>query len=274
MYPWLNFALAQAPPHRPPLCLNMDETALIRHPTGLRGYVAKVSGPNCIAADKSSLADRRCYMTYLACVADDPSIQPKLPQVLLGNEHQLTLETMRSIADDLPRSIMVWRQKTSWNSKATMRRWLTVLATALGDVVKEGYRYVILLVDETILQHARRCGIRLVYIPAKMTAYLQPCETHVFAKFEHAFRKLWRERRSLSPDGAISMRAWMQVVSVPSNKFLHGRAGERLLFQMGCWRGNRGCLHGYVLCWSLMMLLICRVSHHLQRKLCAYSPNA
>ena len=53
----------------------------------------------------------------LACVADDPSIQPKLPQVLLGNEHQLTLETMRSIADDLPRSIMVWRQKTSWNSK-------------------------------------------------------------------------------------------------------------------------------------------------------------
>ena len=136
MYPWLNFALA--PPHRPPLCLNMDETALIRHPTGLRGYGAKVSGPNCIAADKSSLADRRCYMTYLACVADDPSIQPKLPQVLLGNEHQLTLETMRSIADDLPRSIMVWRQKTSWNSKATMRRWLTILATALGDVVKEG----------------------------------------------------------------------------------------------------------------------------------------
>ena len=205
--------------------------------------MAKVSGPNCIAADKSSLTDRRCYMTYLACVADDPSIQPKLPQVLLGNEHQLTLETMRSIADDLPRSIMVWRQKTSWNS------------------------------DETILQHARRCGIRLVYIPAKMTAYLQPCETHVFAKFEHAFRKLWRERRSLSPDGAISMRAWMQVVSSAIQQILT-RTCWRELFQMGCWRGNRGCLHGYVLCWSLMMLLICLVSHHLQRKLCAYSPNA
>lgn len=89
---------------------------------------------------------------------------------------------------------------------------MTVLANAHGDVVKD--RYVILLVDvhsthidETILQHARRCGIRLVYIPAKMTAYLQPCDTYVFAKFEHAFRKLWRERRSLSPDGAISMRA-------------------------------------------------------------------
>ena len=100
MYQRLNFVIAEAPPHRAPLCLNMDETALIRHPTGLRGYVAKVSGP-------SSLADRRCYMTYLACVADDPSIQPKLPQVLFGNEHQLTLETMRSIADDLPQSIMV-----------------------------------------------------------------------------------------------------------------------------------------------------------------------
>ena len=217
MYQWVNFALAEAPPHRPPLCLNMDETALIRHPTGLRGYVAKVSGPNCIAVDKSSLADRRCYMTYLACVADDPSVQPKLPQVILGNEHQLTLDTMRSIAGDLPPGILVWRQKTSWNSQATMRKWLTVLANALGDVVRD--RYVILLVDvhlshidETILQHARRCGIRLVYIPAKMTAYLQPCDTHLFAKFKHAFRRLWRECRSLSPDGAISMRSWVQVV--------------------------------------------------------------
>ena len=112
-----------------------------------------------------------------------------------------------------------------------------------------------------------------VYIPAKMTAYLQPCETHVFAKFEHAFRKLWRERRSLSPDGAISMRAWMQVVSSAIQQILT-RTCWRELFQMGCWRGSRGCLHGYVLCWSLMMLLICLVSHHLQRKLCAYSPNA
>ena len=86
-------------------------------------------------------------------------------------------------------------------------------------------RYVILLVDETILQHARRCGIRLVYILAKMTAYLKPCETHVFAKFEHAFRKLCRERSSLSPDGAISMRAWMQVVSSAIQQ-IHGRAGE------------------------------------------------
>ena len=41
MYPWLNFALAQAPPHRPPLCLNMDETALIRHLTGLRAMWQK-----------------------------------------------------------------------------------------------------------------------------------------------------------------------------------------------------------------------------------------
>jgi len=67
-------------------------------------------------------------------------------------------------------------------------------------------------IDKSIYVHARRCGVRLVYIPAKMTSFLQPCDTHLFAKFKHAFRVSWQRTRSLSPGGVVSTASWMQVV--------------------------------------------------------------
>ena len=67
-------------------------------------------------------------------------------------------------------------------------------------------------IDKSIYVHARRCGVRVVYIPAKMTSFLQPCDTHLFAKFKHAFRVSWERTRSLSPGGVVSTASWMQVV--------------------------------------------------------------
>ena len=80
-----------------------------------------------------------------------------------------------------------------------MRRYLSLLASSLGSVLKE--RYVILILDvarchlhPTILAHAKRCGIRLCFIPALMTAELQPCNTHLFAHFKATFREPDRKR--------------------------------------------------------------------------------
>ena len=214
-YQWMNLAHAEAPPDRPPLCINMDETALVRHVTGLRGCVAKASQIASVAVDRATLADRRSYMSYLACISDDVTVQDRLPQVILGNQHQLSVALMRSM--DLPSNVVVWRQQSAWNSRETMRRWLSLLSKSLGELVKR--RYVILLldvhlshIDKSIYVHARRCGVRLVYIPAKMTSFLQPCDTHLFAKFKHAFRVSWERTRSLSPGGVVSTASWMQVV--------------------------------------------------------------
>ena len=51
---------------------------------------------------------------------------------------------------------------------------MSLLAKSLGDAVRQ--RYVILLdvhrshIDQTILAHAKRCGVRLCcYVPASMT---------------------------------------------------------------------------------------------------------
>ena len=214
-FQWLNAAISDAPPSRP-LLLNMDETAIVRHTAGLRGTVVKASSKVQAAVDRSSLSDRRCCVSFLACIADDVKVQAKLPQVLLGNHHVFTLQVLRALGD-LPGNVTLWRQKSAWNCHATMRRWLTLLAESLGQLVHE--RYVILVVDvhpshidESIFLHARRCGVRLVYLPAKLTWLLQPCDTHVFAVFKRAVWKAWQREKAQQPNGTISTEAWLQLV--------------------------------------------------------------
>ena len=118
----------------------MDETALVRHVTGLRGTVVKVSAPKQAAIERASLADRRSYISYLACITHDAAVQALLPQVLLGNEHQFTLALLRSVSSQLGPNIQLWRQKSAWNSHQTMRRWLTTLKKSLGIIGREQNR--------------------------------------------------------------------------------------------------------------------------------------
>ena len=216
-FQWLNFAIGEAPPGREPLILNMDETSICRHVGGLRGTIAQVSSGRPMPKDSASLAQRRCNISYIACIAHDAAVQPQLPQVLLGNEHQFTKELLRSLVGKVPPNVSIWRQRSAWNSHATMRRWLSLLSTALGPLMQN--RYVVLLldvhashIDSSIFLHARRCGVRLVYIPAKMTALLQPCDTHVFAMFKMAFRKAWREKKARAVSGNASTGQWLQAV--------------------------------------------------------------
>ena len=194
----------------------MDETALVRHATGLVGTVLKCPMAKENVGEVASLGDRRSHMTFLASITHDAEVQARLPQVLIGNERQLSVATTKSFTT-LPENIHVWRCKSAWNSHALMRRYLSLLASSLGSVLKD--RYVILILDvarchlhPTILAHAKRSGIRLCYIPASMTAELQPCDTHLFARFKGAFQEAWRRQKSISPGGAVSTMQWLHVV--------------------------------------------------------------
>ena len=212
----------------------MDETSIQRHVSNLRGLVVPTVSGQRVPKDAASLSDRRTCISYLACVTHDVAVQDRLPQVLLGNEHHFTRQLLASVAGLLPANVHVWRQKSSWNSHSTMRKWLSLLARALGPLVQQ--RYVMLLLDvhpshihATIFQHARRCGIRLVYIPAKMTAFLQPLDTHIFAMFKLAYRKAWRETKSTAAAGRVSGAAWLQAI-VRAIQSTMARAGVQRAF--------------------------------------------
>lgn len=194
----------------------MDETSLVRHVSGLIGTAVKNPSNGCQLGEVAPLCDRRSYITYLATITHDSEVQPRLPQVLIGNERQFTATIMNSV-DFLPSNVYLWRCKSAWNSHMLMRRYLSLLASSLGSVLKE--RYVILILDvarchlhPTILAHAKRCGIRLCFIPALMTAELQPCDTHLFARFKATFREHWRRQKALSIAGSLSTFQWLEVV--------------------------------------------------------------
>lgn len=195
----------------------MDETSLVRHATGLIGTVLKLSNRKENVGDAAPLGDRRSHMTFLASITHDAEVQARLPQVLIGNERQISAAMMKTLTG-LPENLHVWRCKSAWNSHALMRKYLSLLASSLGCVLKD--RYVILMLDvarchihPSILALAKRRGIRLLYIPASMTAELQPCDTHLFARFKEAFKEAWRQQKAIAPGGSVSTAQWIHVVA-------------------------------------------------------------
>ena len=97
-FKWINFELSRAPAGRRPLIINMDETSLAYHIAGLKGTVIKGAR----GRDQASLSELRGHVSYLAAITDDAEIQPLLPQVLIGNAHKFTLQTLRAVAPKLP----------------------------------------------------------------------------------------------------------------------------------------------------------------------------
>ena len=246
-FQWLNAAMDAAPQSRPPLLINMDETAILRHVSGLRGTVVKATSKMQVAIDRASLSARRSSISLLACISSDAGIQADLPQVLLGNEHTFTLQVLRSVGSRVGNAIL-WRQKSAWNNHSTMRKWLTLLTNSLGSLVTT--RYVIVLVDVhpshidgSIFLHARRCGVRLVYIPAKLTSYLQPCDTHVFALLKQAVRKGWLEEKAKSEKGMICTVSWLKLVCHAVEKILAQRTWRQAFVADGILEGQQGMSH-------------------------------
>ena len=97
---------------------------------------------------------------------------------------------------------------------------MSLLATSLGSALKD--RHVILLLDvarchihPTLLAHAKRCGIRLCYIPALMTAELQPCDACMFWRFKSALKEAWCRRKATSAAGVVSAAQWLEGAVLP-----------------------------------------------------------
>ncbi|CAJ1417934.1 unnamed protein product [Effrenium voratum] len=172
----------------------------------------------CSSADKASLSQLRCRVSYLASIADDVSVQPLLPQVIIGNKRTFTLTALKGAEPDRPGNVFYWRAETAWNTHAAMRRYIVLLAKQLGELAH--CRYVILLVycarvhiHTSIRRVAKLKGIRLVFIPTFMTPWLQPCDSHFFSCFKHALRENWRASKSRVAGGVVNTETWLSVIS-------------------------------------------------------------
>lgn len=195
----------------------MDETSLAYHFGNLQGTVLKRARGKCAAADNASLAETRGHVSLLATVACDQSVQEILPQVILGNQHKFTRGTLAEVAGVCPRNVHLWREASAWSSHATMRRYIALLSKCLGRWMEQ--RTVILLVDcaqvhihASIYRLAKQKGLRLCYAPAKMTRWLQPCDTHVFSQFKRILKDKWRTCKSEAASGLVGAGLWLRVI--------------------------------------------------------------
>ena len=136
------------------------------------------------------LSKQRAGFTHVALICDDVSLQPRLPQILLGNERLFPAATIAALQGTLAPNIHLWRRKSGWVTKELMLEILKDLCAALGALTAT--HQVVLLLDTAsvhicpkFLRAANRKGIMVQYIPAKLTWLLQPLDTRVFARFKY-----------------------------------------------------------------------------------------
>lgn len=201
--------------------------------------------------EKADRHELRGHITHVAMIAHEPAVQPLLPQVLLGNERRFTLKFLRDVQGELPANIQLWRRKSGWTNHIVMTQLLAVLAKALGSLMAT--RYVILLLDcapqhfhPTVIACARRRNTRLIFVPAKLTFLLQPCDTHVFARFKAFLRSNWAKERTASVDGEVSVKSWLLLLVGAIRKVLQGVAWRDAFLHTGVLQQQQG-LSKYVL---------------------------
>ena len=93
VWQWFHFLQSQVPPGRRVLRLSLDETSVrfwYEPRLGLRRRRGQI--PRTGFARKASRAQLRKGFSHIAVICDDTSLQPHLPQVLLVNEHTVTVE--------------------------------------------------------------------------------------------------------------------------------------------------------------------------------------
>ena len=80
---------------------------------------------------------------------------------------------------------------------------------------------------------ARRQKIWIVYVPAKLTWLLQPCDTHVFAAYKRQMQREYDDERASTSTGHVTYAAWMLAIARTIVKVLESTAWQRAFAETG-----------------------------------------
>ena len=219
---WLQWAKAVGQVDgKTPLFVNMDETSVsysfASKVLGLRVSKAALPPGKKRRKQKVAHADNRAHISFLAFLTHLTDVQPKLPQIFLASEKLVPKKLLQELSPHIPENYHFITGKSSWNSHAMMRKAICLLAKSLAPYMAT--HQVILILDvarchyhQTISVLATSKGIRLLYVPGKLTWLLQPADTHCFSRLKALLRKKWVELRSQSSTGMISHKEWLCAV--------------------------------------------------------------
>ena len=89
-------------------------------------------------------------------------------------------------------------------------------------------------VTDEVCRAALRCGLRLVFVPARMTALLQPLDVYGFRGYKAYLRREYHALQLSSPTGTVSHSAWLQLLARAASSHLSSRRWARAFEGVGC----------------------------------------
>ena len=190
------------PDGRKLLRMNLDETTCKLWYKPQKGNIA---GTLVTATREGSLVQdvspgmQKASLSHMGLICDTPPLQPEMPQFILGNEYVLPQSLVSSLSPTLPVNVHLLRRKSCWVNHEVMAEWALALRRALRPHL-QNYQPVLLLdacavhYGEKFLKALQRAHVWVVFVPAGMTWLMQPCDTHVFAKYKRFLRDRQHER--------------------------------------------------------------------------------
>ena len=176
----------------------------------------------------ADLAQRRLHLTHVCFICDDPSVQPLLPQIIIGNFNTFLVRDMLELLDDTPKNVYLVRQKSAWNNIKLMVKIVNLLVQCLGNVLDRFH--VIFSLDACGLHCAPevidaivRGGLHYLLVPASLTWLLQPCDTHLFVIFKRFLKNAYVRLRVELSDGTFNIKRFLEVVYDALRVVVQGR---------------------------------------------------
>lgn len=232
---WYNYAEREASAlGRTILRVNLDETSLCLFPGRTRGNVF-VSKKRSLVEGRQTVAKwkKRCCLTHVAVICDQPTAQPRMPQFIVGNEHTFRQRDMPALRRSCPPNVTLVRQKSAWNNASLMVRIVAALGAATRTLRLQGTRVVVVLTMDalrvhfhpSVLRACARADVWPLFVPAKMTWLLQPLDTHVFSVYKSYLQRQYQRARveCADPTGDVDVAGFLECVHATIRHVLQGR---------------------------------------------------
>ena len=222
---WYNYVSEQVPPGTQVLRLNLDETSVCLFQGGVKGNVFVTKGMR--ARQRVPLWKRRCFLTHVAIICDQPQIQPRLTQFIVGNWVALPQRLMPELRDACPPNVLLMRRRSAWLDQHLCAMIIRMLGRVLAAQAP-GYQPVLILdaarihCTRKVLLAANAAGIRLVLVPAKLTWLLQPLDVYGLAVWKRRLEQLYQEARIREGVGDLPLATFLQCIYDTTRQVLQG----------------------------------------------------